>query len=592
MSRFLALDPDPSGPLVATATVGRGGMKLERVLAWPDGEPPPASPAALGARLKELMRDAKIPAAPVLVSLPREKVVLKDVRHPKTPPAQEPAVVKFQAKKELAGSPDEVEMDYLPVPVPPGATDCRATVVFVNKQVYADLKLMCEAAGLKLAAVTPRPFAAAAAYRRAVTTAATHPPDDTAAPVAVLSLSDRGGEFTVVHGDQIPFTRTVPASAVSGEAVLLGEVKRNLAMYAAQHPGANLQAVYLTEGSTSGRSWGGRLQTGLPLPVYPFDPTAGATNAADLPDAARGRFVGPVGLLAARGESDKLPINFVTPRAPKAEPSKARTGILLGVLLALVILGGGAAFGYWKTTQKQREVADLEKQLRSINGEIDAASYDKKRLAALDDFTRRRLSPLDVLYELTIDFPTIEPDKLQLIEYSLKAHKTPLAKTGPGAVAPKGPVGAGGPGTPGGATKGGPPTPLGKAGPGVPGAPGGAAPAPVIPLAERPVADLTLIVAAKDAAEIEKLKDILKRQKHFTKVTSAFRSGSGDRTQYEVTAELLAWPSKEFTRKLNAEFPKAPKPVEPEEPTDPGPDPLEPMLDPFMPPAPIPTPAP
>lgn len=576
MSRFLAIDPDPSGPLVATATVGRGGIKLERVLAWPDGEPPPTAPAALGARLKELLKDAKIGPAPVLVSLPRDKVVLKDVRHPKSPPLQEPAVVKFQAKKELAGSPDDVLMDYLPVPVPAGAADCRATVVFVNKQVYADLVTMCEAAGLKLAAVTPRPFAAAAAYRRAVASAAAHPPDDAAAPVAVLSLTDRGGEFTVVHGTQVPFTRSVSATAVSGEAALVGEVKRSLAMYAAQAGGQNVQAVYLTEGSTAGRSWGGRLQTSLPVPVYPFDPTAGADNAADVPDAVRGRFVGPIGLLAARGESDKLPINFVTPRSPKAEPSKARTGLLLGLLALVLVLSAGGLFGYWKKTQKAKEVAELESELAALGRGVDEASYDKKRLAAVDDLRRRRLSPLDVLYEVTIDFPSIDPDKMQLIEYTLKAHKAPPPARGAGGVgggAPKGPV-VGGP-APGG-LKGTPAGPLPKTGAGQP-APGGTA-----ATAEKPVADLSLIIAAKDASEIEKFKDILKRDKHYTKVSSTFRSGSGDRTQYEVTAELLQWPSKEFVRKLNAEFPKAPKTADPDEPTDPFVDPLDPMIDPFM----------
>jgi len=573
VSRFLAIDPDPSGLLVAAATVSRGGIKLERVLAWPDGEPPPTAPAALGAKLKAFLKEAGISPAPVLVCLPRDKVVLKDVRHPKAPPAQEPLVVKFQAKKELASSENDVLMDYLPIPAPTGAEDCRATVVFVNKQVYADLLVMCEAAGLKLAAVTPRSFAVAAAYRRAVASAAAHPPDDAAAPVAVLSLTDRGGEFTVVHGKQVPFTRTVSAAAVAGEAALVGEVKRSLAMYATQYPGAAVQALYLTEGSVAGRSWSGRLQTTLPIPVYPFDPTAGAAGASDLPESLRGRFVGAVGLLAARGESDKLPINFVTPRSPKAEPSKARTGLFLGVLALVLAVAAGGVYGYWMKKKKEREIEELQSDLASVAAGIETASYDKKRLAALDDFARRRLSQTDLLHDIFALLPSIDPDKMQLVSHEVKPHKTPAPPRGVGGLAAKGPA----------------PAPAGLKG-GLlapPGAPG-AAPVPPVKLEDRPVADLSLTLLAKDYTDIVKLTDTMKKDRHFGKVVSAIKgslTGAGERTQYEITADVLSWPAKEFTRVLDAKLPVPPMapPGDPDNPpADPDPG-FDPFADPFNP---------
>lgn len=572
MARFLAIDPDPSGPLVAVASVVRGGIKLERVLAWPDADPPPTAPAALGAKLKEVLKAARIGAAPVLVCLPRDKFVLKDVRHPKAPPAQEPLVVKFQAKKELAGSPDDVLMDYLPTPAPAGADDCRATVVFVNKQVYADLHALCDAAGLKLAAVTPRSFAVAAAYRRAVATAAAHPPEDTAAPVAVLSLTDRGGEFTVIHGTQVPFTRSITAAAVSGEAALVGEVKRNLAAFATQFPGTSVQAIYLAEGSVAGRSWAGRLQTGLPVPVYPFDPTAGATDAAEMPEATRGRFVGAVGLLAARGESEKLPINFVSPRAPKAEPSKARTGLLLAALLLVVVLGGGGVYGYMQKKKKAKEIEDLTGQLRSLEADIEFASGDKKRLAALDDFIRRRVAVPDIIYDLVVLFPTIDPEKMQLVEFAIKPHKTPVAARGPGGIAPKGPPPL--PGGPKGPTA---PLPGGPAG-GLPGP--GTSPTPAGAPPDRVIEDITLTILAKDSADIDKFKDTLKLEKRFGKISSENKgstSGAGDRSQHIVTIEVFSWPRSAFDRKLTAAFPVKPKAA------DPAADPAapDPFADPF-----------
>ena len=556
MPRFLAIDPDPAGPLIATATVGRSGIKLEQVLAWPDGENLPLAPADIGARLKELLREHRVAAAPVLVCLPRDKVVLKDVRYPKAPLQQEPLVVRFQAKKELAAAENDVLMDYLPVPAPSGADDCRATVVFVNKQVYADLQVMCEAAGLKLAAVTPRPFAVAAAYRRAVAVAAAHPPDDPTAPVAVLSLTDRGGEFTVVHGKQVPFSRIVSAAAVSSEAALVGELKRSLAMYATQHPGAGVQAVYLTEGLVAGRSWSGRLQTSLPIPVYPFDPTAGAAAANDQMEAVRGRFVGAVGLLAAKGESDKLPINFVTPRAPKAEPSKARTGIFLAVLSLAVLLAAGGGYGYLTKKKKDREITRLQGELADLNQEIATASYDKKRLAALDGFLQRNVPPVDLLYDITTELPSIDPTKMQVVEFSVKPHKSAPPPRSVGGPQAKGPTAR--PGTN----------------------------APAVKPEEKVIADLTLTVLAKDSAEVDKFKDALKREKHFGKIGSVIRgsvTGAGDRTQYDISVEVLPWKSSAFVRKLVAAFPVKPKALPADPDGDPPVDPSDPPFDPFNP---------
>ena len=199
--------------------------------------------------------------------------------------------------------------------------------MFVRKQTIQAARQFCEAAGLRLAAVTPRPFAAVAAARHAFAIGAVPAPDDPAGPIAVVTLGDRGGEFTVGRGGDLSFSRTIPTHALAGESALVAELKRNLAVYAGQYPTAPIEAVYLAEPDEPGIGWAGRVRAALHLPVYAFDPLAGSAAAESVPAALRGRFAGPVGLLAARSASAVLPINFVHPRQPRSRtgqgPSRA-----------------------------------------------------------------------------------------------------------------------------------------------------------------------------------------------------------------------------------------------------------------------------
>ena len=115
----------------------------------------------------------------------------------------------------------------------------------------------------------------------------------------------------------------------------------NLAVFAGQHAATPIRAVYVAGPGDNGLA--DRLREALPLPVHGFDPTAGSPSADILPAPLRGRFAGPVGLLALRAISATLPINFTQPRQPRAEPGKQRSRVLIGVLAgATTQLGLGA----------------------------------------------------------------------------------------------------------------------------------------------------------------------------------------------------------------------------------------------------------
>ncbi|OWK45669.1 type IV pilus biogenesis protein PilM [Fimbriiglobus ruber] len=420
MSRFLAIDADVNGLVVTAATLKGRTVVLEHAVA-DGGEARPLSPAsapALGARLKEILRRDGIRPAPVLVCFGRDRIILKDVRHPPTAPVEEPAVVRFQAVKDLTESPDDVVMDYAPVDggAPTADGEKRALAVFVRKEMVQAARILCDAAGLKLAAVSPRPFAAVAAARYELAAGTAHQPPEggPGAVIAVVSLWGTGGEFTVARGADVALSRTVSAQSHEDPRGLAGELKRNLAAYDGQNPTTPVRALYICEADAPG-GWADHLRAALPVPVYTLDPLAAAPAAAtDVPEAARGRFVGPIGLLAGWAAADAVPINFAAPRQPRPEKGPGPRRVIMAAVAAALVFAVGGVIGYLELDKADQELAALKTHKEELDQELQSHELDAKRLAAADDFSGREIPWLDELYDLADRVPDVS--KLSVTE--------------------------------------------------------------------------------------------------------------------------------------------------------------------------------
>lgn len=430
MARFLAIDADAGGLFVVSATPrGGGALAIEQTVALADEAAPlsASTAVALGTKLKDLLKQAAIRPAPVLLCVGRDRVILKDVTYPPTAPGDEPAVVRFQALRDLTESPDDVLMDYTPSSRETMAGERRATAVFIRKELVQAARMMCEAAGLSLKAVTPRPFALTASLRHAFSTGAAPAPDDPNATLAIVSVWEGGGEFAVLRGSDITFARTIPAHVTQTEAALVAEVKRNLAVYTGQNPASPVQAVYLAEADDPAAGWSGRVRTSLSVPVYTFDPVAGHPAADLIPAPLRGRFAGPIGLLSARSVSSVLPINFTQPRQPRAEMSKGRPRVLLASLAGLLVLAMLGATAYLQVARVARTKRDRVTELQELNDQLQAVEPKLKRLAAADEFAKREVNVLDHIYEVAEMVPDVS--KASVTEFHLNSLPPPRKET-------------------------------------------------------------------------------------------------------------------------------------------------------------------
>jgi len=393
LPRYLALDGDTPLIQLLSANVKADSVRLEGSLAWADQPVTSANAAEIGARLREQMKAAGIAPAPLLACVGRDRVVLKELKIPSVPDHEEPGLVRFQAMKEFTDGGDEVVLDYAPLG-PAGPTGRRVQVMSVRKELVQAYRKLAEAAGLKLAALTPRPHALLAGLKLAIKTGLVPGVDPDGAPAALLVRGPKWGEFLIVRDGAMSLSRNMAGPALASDGALLGDLRRNLALYANQNPDRPVRALYLAEADTPG-GLRERLQDSLAIPVHAYEPVIGVA----VPDGPSGALAGLAGLFAIHALREPG-INFAHPREPRAprDPNKSVLG--WGALALVVVLGVLFSGAYLRIRARKGEVALLKKELDSKNRNVRDFEEDVVRIKALDEWNATDVNWLDELYEL------------------------------------------------------------------------------------------------------------------------------------------------------------------------------------------------
>lgn len=416
MARHLALDWDYQQLRIVAATVRTGELRLEQAAVWDEEQSPNCADArALGQRLRERLKSACIAPAPVLACVGRDRVILREVRYPAVAAAEEPAIVRFQVLKELTDAASDVIIDYTPLGEAAPGEERRALVLTVRRELLSAYQTLCQAAGLKLLALTPRPFGTMACLRDSVkkwestgALAEVHTNGSPQAAVALLTAADNWSEFCLMRGDTLLLARSLPVGPT-----LPAEVRRNLAMYTAQSPRHTVSGLYLAgNGETAGLQES--LQQALGIPVRSVDPFLGAEDTV-LPRQNRGAFAGAVGLLRAQTNGQRLPINFVSPKQPEVarDPNKRRLAVAAGVVAALLI--GVVSYCYAQLAALDRQVDNLTAKRLTLETQMPQVDEENNRYKQLSEWCHGNISWLDELYDLTAMWPDLQ--KMRLLEF-------------------------------------------------------------------------------------------------------------------------------------------------------------------------------
>lgn len=417
MAKFIALDWDHHQLHLVEGNVGRGSAQVNKAVMFnEDREPFLGNAEELGQRLKERLKESGVKPAPVLACIGRDRLILKEIRHPQVPKNQEPSVVRFQVTKDLTDNVDDVIIDYIPLP---GHGDSqRALGIIVRRDLVETYQNLCKAAGLKLAGLTLRPLALSSCLKEVVSQSPLAAvPEAAGGVVALVTLGEKWAELIIARGDVVLLTRTL-----NNGPGLAGEIKRNLALHSAHAPKDPVTALYLALGGDN-PALRGKLENLLDIPVRPFDPFAGAEKP-ELPDRARGSFAGAVGLLHLQSQYPKgLPANFLKPKEAKPEENESRRAVLLCILLFIVVAGGLLVIGRKKLKEKEKELTGLRLSVSMLDQQKLKLQRDARELEMLSEWDN--VPWLDEVYDLAHRIPTISDSfRVMKLEGSTIAPQT------------------------------------------------------------------------------------------------------------------------------------------------------------------------
>jgi type IV pilus assembly protein PilM len=162
---------------------------------------------ALGAFIREAMRQARIGAKQVLVSIPRDQVVLNTLNLPPTPPEEMAALVQFQIVKELPFGIEQATLDFAVGSGFDPKDPCSVLVAAVRNEQLEFYRKVAYEAGLSVERMGLRPHANLVAV-------AAQSPEEKSKTLLLIEVGPLLTEIDIIRNDTLIFSRaasvTVP----------------------------------------------------------------------------------------------------------------------------------------------------------------------------------------------------------------------------------------------------------------------------------------------------------------------------------------------------------------------------------------------
>ncbi|RLS55695.1 MAG: hypothetical protein DWH91_08590 [Planctomycetota bacterium] len=353
--------------------------------------------AALIAALTQKMASAGL-ETPIVVVLPREAVVMRQLQLPTVPANELPDLVAFQAAAKSSTPTASLVIDFVPVDESPTGQTTVLAVTLDSPRIQRIRDLVSKT-GRSLAGIEVSSFLLAEIVARAEEKAGT-----ATVPTLVVAQSGDRVEIAVLDRNRLIAAHAtwLPAGEASRHvSPLQMELNRCLVSLDQTHPGVEVSQVYLIEEQATDIAVGAALCERFGDKVHRLSLEGFCPDVPSAWRVASASFLG-----RGLAETGLVPrVNLAAPRRPPAQPDHTRRNAILAGSAVVLLLGG-----LWWNYQSQMSemntaLEDASTESASIAKDLEDGKPDLAAAKSLDDWISSRQDPLMQLDALQQLFP-------------------------------------------------------------------------------------------------------------------------------------------------------------------------------------------
>jgi len=412
MAEYLAIDWERKKLYGVCAQVSRHQITATDSfsLIWPESINFNTDPESAGKWLSRELANLRISTKQVLLCLPREETVVRQLELPNAPDHELPDLVQLQAETKSALPLSELYMDYLPLPCVAEADSRTVQMTTLSRRKAGKIQQVFEVAGLEIQSIGISPVAQAAVAIREESRLGYQPHKTS----LIVSKIDGRFELTLVHNRHIVYTHSTQLMFETEEETIRGiRAELSRTMIAAQPLLGSLQLerVWIVGLKDEKEKLAGLLSDRFSCDVHFLDPlseTIVGPNLVGQSDDKHVPYAGPVGMLLARMDDAIETVDFLNPRRTvnRTERSVIQKRIMVVAAIVLVIGFFGVRFLFERSIEKQIATMTLKKK--------ESENFIETRKPLLDsvdtvqEWVDRDLDWLTELEALNKSFPGTE----------------------------------------------------------------------------------------------------------------------------------------------------------------------------------------
>jgi hypothetical protein len=369
-----------------------------------------------------------VKADEVLVVLPREDSVVRNLELPMAPSEEVPTLVRFQAAAKSSISLDQLLLDYLPLPPREDGSGLDVLMSTVPVKFVNHIQAVLTAAGLELASLSISPTATAELVARA-----DHRTGDASGADLVIARHGNRVEISFIRNRRLLFTHSTRLTGdderLRNQAVL-AEISRASVALQRQLAGNSITRAWVLGTADDNLSLCEALQTRFQCEVGTIDPLAVPgveLTTTDVP-GDRALYAGPVGMLLAQSGGLTESLDFLNPRRPPArrDSRKLKAGLIAAGALFAAAVGYGGLHLYLagldaEIRDKVQMVAELEDSVKRGRPQVESAQL-------VEDWIDGSVHWLDRMEELAATMQGTERLYLSKVDFDSKTGRSSVGE--------------------------------------------------------------------------------------------------------------------------------------------------------------------